>query len=49
MCVCVCAWKIVDFGKSDKMLKISRKANKSSTYNGFSNELKANNSLVTLF
>ena len=26
---------MVDFGKSDKMIKISRKVNKSNTYNGF--------------
>ena len=35
VCVCVCG-EMVDFGKSDKMIKISGKVNKPHTNNGFS-------------
>ena len=30
---------MVDFGESDKMIKISRKVDKSNTYNGFSGNI----------
>ena len=30
---------MVDFGESDKMMKISGKMNKSNTYNGFSGNI----------
>ena len=30
---------MVDFGKSEKMIKISGKVDKSNTYNGFSNNI----------
>ena len=38
ICVCVCVYiygEMVDFGKSDKMIKISGKVDKPNTYNGF--------------
>ena len=32
-------WEIVDFDKSDKTIKISRKADKANTYNEFSSNI----------
>ena len=32
-------WKMVYFGKSDKMIKISGKVDKPNTYNGFSGDI----------
>ena len=31
--------EMIDFGESDKMIKISRKVDKSNTYNGFSRNI----------
>ena len=30
---------MIDFGESDKMIKVSRKVEKSNTYNGFSGNI----------
>ena len=39
MCVCVCVCVcVVDFGESDKMIKINGKVDKSNIYNGFSSK-----------
>ena len=38
MCVCVCE-ELVEFGKSDKMIKIIGKVDKSETYNRFSGDI----------
>ena len=44
VCVCVCEYiyicgELVDFGQSEKMIKISGHVDKSNTYNGFSSKI----------